>query len=188
MNCMFFGYEILPAQIQAVNPVLILLMIPIFSYGIYPLAAKYFDVTPLRKVGVGLLLAMIAFVVISLAQVRIDRGEIPHFSWQILAYVIMTAAEVLVSITVLEFSYTQAPKKMKSFVMGIFLFFSMAMGNLFTALVNEYITMQKAAGSKVLAGANYFWFFTAVIGVTTAVFLIWSQFYRGRTYIQGEQD
>jgi proton-dependent oligopeptide transporter, POT family len=100
----------------------------------------------------------------------------------------MTAAEVLVSITVLEFSYTQAPKKMKSFVMGIFLFFSMAMGNLFTALVNEYITAMKAAGSATLQGANYFWFFTGVIGVTTLIFLVWSQFYRGRTYIQGEND
>jgi POT family proton-dependent oligopeptide transporter len=188
MDCGFFGYEILPSQIQAVNPILILLFIPVFSYGIYPLAAKYFEVTPLRKVGVGLFLATLAFTVVSLAQIRIDRGETPHFSWQILAYVIMTAAEVLVSITVLEFSYTQAPRKMKSFVMGVFLFFSMALGNLFTARVNEYISVQKVAGSAVLQGANYFWFFTAVIAVTTAVFVIWSQFYRGRTFIQGEQD
>jgi POT family proton-dependent oligopeptide transporter len=186
MDCMFFGYEILPSQIQAVNPILILVLIPIFSYGIYPFAAKYFAVTPLRKVGVGLFLAVVAFAVVALAQVRIDRGETPHFSWQILAYVIMTAAEVLVSITVLEFSYTQAPKKMKSFVMGIFLFFSMAMGNLFTALVNEYITAQKAAGSTVLKGANYFWFFTGVVAITTLIYVVWSQFYRGQTYIQGE--
>ena len=188
MDCNFFGYAILPAQIQAVNPVLILLFIPAFSYGIYPFAAKYFEVTPLRKVGVGLLLATVAFIVVALAQVRIDRGETPHFSWQILAYVIMTAAEVLVSITVLEFSYTQAPRKMKSFVMGVFLFFSMALGNLLTAQVNEYISVHKVAGSAVLQGANYFWFFTAIIAVTTAIFVIWSQFYRGQTYIQGVQN
>jgi POT family proton-dependent oligopeptide transporter len=187
MNCMFFGYEILPSQIQAVNPILILLMIPAFSYGIYPFAARFFEVTPLRKVGIGLSLSVVAFAVVALAQMRIDRGETPHFSWQILAYIIMTAAEVLVSITVLEFSYTQAPRKMKSFIMGIFLFFSMAMGNLFTALVNEYITAQKAAGSTVLQGANYFWFFTVFVGVTTVIFVVWSQFYRGRTYIQGTE-
>jgi len=188
MNCNFFGYEILPAQIQAVNPVLILLFIPTFAYLLYPLAARFFEVTPLRKVGVGLLLGTLAFVVVALAQERIDHGETPHFSWQILAYLIMTAAEVLVSITVLEFSYTQAPRKMKSFVMGVFLFISMALGNLFTARVNEHISVRKAAGSAVLQGANYFWFFTAVIAITTALFIVWSQFYRGRTYIQGEQD
>jgi POT family proton-dependent oligopeptide transporter len=188
MDCMFFGQEILPSQIQAVNPVLILTMIPLFAYGVYPFVGKFFEVTPLRKVGAGLILAMIAFVVVSLAQVRIDLGQKPHFSWQILAYVIMTAAEVLVSITVLEFSYTQAPKKMKSFVMGMYLFVSMAMGNLFIALVNEYITAKKESGTATLQGANYFWFFTGVIGVTTLIFLVWSQFYRGRTYIQGEND
>ena len=75
---------------------------------------------------------------------------------------------------------------MKSFVMGIFLFFSMAMGNLFTALVNEYISAQKASRRHRPGGANYFWFFTAVIGVTTAVFVVWSRFYRGQTFIQGE--
>jgi len=101
---------------------------------------------------------------------------------------IMTAAEVLVSITVLEFSYTQAPRNMKSFVMGVFLFISMALGNLFTAQVNEYISARKAVGSSVLQGANYFWFFTAVIAVTTAIFLVWSKFYRGQTYIQGQQS
>lgn len=188
MNCMFFGYEILPAQIQAVNPVLILLFIPLFSCFVYPLAAKMFAVTPLRKVGVGLLLATLAFAVVALAQERIDRGESPHFAWQIFAYVIMTAAEVLVSLTVLEFSYTQAPRKMKSLVMGVYLCISMALGNFFTAMVNEYITDQKAAGNAVLQGANYFWFFTIFIAVVTAMFLVWSQFYRGRTYIQGEDD
>ena len=43
-------------------------------------------------------------------------------NWQVFAYIIMTAAEVLVSITALEFSYTQAPKAMKSFIMGLFLY------------------------------------------------------------------
>jgi POT family proton-dependent oligopeptide transporter len=77
---------------------------------------------------------------------------------------------------------------MKSFVMGVFLFFSMALGNLFTARVNEYISVQKEAGNAVLQGANYFWFFTAVVAATTAIFVLWSQFYKGQTYIQGEQD
>jgi POT family proton-dependent oligopeptide transporter len=187
MDCNFFGFEILPSQLQAVNPILILIMIPIFAYGIYPFAAKFFEVTPLKKVGVGLLLATASFAVVALAQERIDAGETPHFAWQILAYIIMTAAEVLVSITVLEFSYTQAPRKMKSFIMGLYLFISNSLGNLFTAQVNERITAAKQAGASLLEGANYFWFFTAFIGVTTLLFLVWSQFYRGRTYIQGTE-
>ena len=50
----------------------------------------------------------------------------------------LTAAEVFISITALEFSYTQAPKKMKSLILGFFLM-SVSMGNLFTAGVNHFV-------------------------------------------------
>jgi POT family proton-dependent oligopeptide transporter len=69
----------------------------------------------------------------------------------------------------------------------LYLFISNSLGNLFTAQVNERITAAKQAGASLLEGANYFWFFTAFIGVTTLLFLVWSQFYRGRTYIQGTE-
>ena len=37
------------AQIQVVNGLLILVMVPIFTFGIYPLWGRFFRVTPLRK-------------------------------------------------------------------------------------------------------------------------------------------
>jgi proton-dependent oligopeptide transporter, POT family len=116
-----------------------------------------------------------------------DAGGKPHFMWQVFAYVLMTSAEVLVSITALEFSYTQAPRKMKSLVMGVF-FLSITAGNLLTSGVNKYISTQKDAGNLVLQGADYFWFFTAIMAVSAVVYVIWSQFYRGQTYIQGEDE
>jgi POT family proton-dependent oligopeptide transporter len=80
----------------------------------------------------------VSFVVVSLSQEAIDRGEIPHVGWQILAYFILTSGEVMVSIVALEFFYTQAPKKMKSLMMAIFLT-SVSVGNSFTAIVNHVI-------------------------------------------------
>src|SRR5204863_2446537 len=124
-----------------------------------PLLRRWFIPTPLRKIGIGLFLTALAFVIPSLVQESIDNGAAPHFMWQVLAYIVMTAAEVMVSITGLEFSYTQAPKKMKSLLMGVF-FLSITAGNVLTALVNNYIAGQKLAGTLVLQGANYFWFFT----------------------------
>ena len=53
----------------------------------------------------------LAFAVGSLSQEAIDRGETPHVGWQLLAYLILTSAEVMVSIVALEFFYTQAPRK-----------------------------------------------------------------------------
>lgn len=187
LNCNVFGYEILPSQIQAANPLLVMIFIPLFAYVIYPFMNRFFEMTPLRKIGLGLIITAPAFAVVAWTQMRIDGGETPHLIWQILAYVIMTAAEIMVSITALEFSYTQAPKKMKSFIMGVYLL-SVTLGNLFTSSVNKYISTKKVEGIEVLTGSSYFWFFTAVMGITAVIYLIWSQFYQGQTYIQGEAD
>ncbi|MDA1015469.1 MAG: POT family MFS transporter [Planctomycetota bacterium] len=110
-------------------------------------------------------------------------GHRPTIVWQLLAYLLMTAAEVMVSITCLEFSYTQAPNSMKSFIMSLYLL-SVSAGNLFTAGVNHFI--QAEDKSSTLEGASYYWFFTAVMLFTAVLFVFTSQFYRGKTYIQEE--
>jgi POT family proton-dependent oligopeptide transporter len=180
-----FSQQDFPAQLQTANSVMVLVLIPAFTYGLYPLLARWFAVTPLRKIGIGLFLTVLAFVIPSFMQESIDRGGMPHFLWQVLGYVVMTSAEVMVSITVLEFSYTQAPRKMKSLIMGVFLL-SITAGNFLTVGVNWYITRTKDAGTPILQGADYYWFFTALMAVTAVAFVFWSQFYRGQTYIQGE--
>ena len=138
MDRNIFGLEILPSQIQAANPFLILVLIPLFTFLIYPLIEKKIRLTPLRKIGTGLAIMAAAFMIVSLSQEAIDRGEVPHVAWQLLAYLILTSAEVMVSIVALEFFYTQAPRKIKSLMMAIFLA-SVSVGNSFTAVVNNWI-------------------------------------------------
>ena len=187
MDRRLFGKEYTPEQFQAVNPIMILVFIPLFSYVVYPLLGKLFVVTPLRKIALGMFLTVPSFGLISMAQEQIDAGGRPTIWWQLGAYAILTAAEVMVSITALEFAYTQSPRKMKSFVMGLYLLFSIALGNLFAAQVNDYITRREKAGSPVLEGASYFWFFTVAMLVMAVIFAVYSRFYRGQTYIQGEE-
>lgn len=110
-------------------------------------------------------------------------GYKPSVGWQFLAYFILTAAEIMVSITCLEFSYTQAPKKMKSFIMSVFLL-SISLGNAFTAIVNAYI--QNPDGSSKLAGSNYYWFFTIAMLVTAVFFIPVARRYPVKNYIQEE--
>jgi POT family proton-dependent oligopeptide transporter len=188
MDCTIFGHSFLPSQFQAVNPILILIFIPLFSYAIYPLLGKWFEVTPLRKIGIGLFLTAASFAIIALAQHRIDAGLTPHVIWQLVAYAVLTAGEVMVSITALEFSYTQAPRKMKSFIMGVYLLVAIALGNIITALINGYIKEQQKLGVTLLQGASYYWFFTGLMLATAVIFVIWSQIYRGATFIQGEDQ
>ncbi len=138
MDRQWLGMLWLESQIGAVNPILVMLLIPIFQFGLYPAINKVFTLTPLRKISIGLFLAAASFALSSLIQEWIDTGSRPSIAWQILSYVILTAAEVMVSITGLEFSYSQAPKSMKSVVMSIWLL-SVSLGNYVTAAVNHFI-------------------------------------------------
>ena len=138
MDREFLGVEWLESQVQAINPLLILAFIPLFSYVIYPAISKVFPLTPIRRISIGLFITVAAFGLSGLIESWIDQGLTPNIRWQLLAYVIITAAEVMVSITGLEFSYTQAPPQMKSFVMSLFLL-TVSVGNVFTAIVNNVI-------------------------------------------------
>jgi POT family proton-dependent oligopeptide transporter len=185
MNRQVLGYEILPSQVGAMNPILVLILIPVFTYGVYPLSARFVTVTPLRKIGAGFFVTTLAFVLAAWIQLRIDAGGRPHVAWQFLAYLVLTAAEVMVSITALELSYTQAPRRMKSVVMAGFML-SVVLGNLFTAAVNFFIA--NPDGTSRLAGAEYFWFFTAVMLAAALLFVPVALIYRGATFIQGSDE
>ena len=181
MDRTLFGVEVLPAQIQAANPLLVMLLIPVFSYGVYPAVERFWPLTELRKIGLGMFVTAAAFAIPTWVQIQIDQGGQPTIAWQLLAYLLLTAAEVMVSITCLEFSYTQAPRKMKSFVMAFFML-SISAGNLFTSAVNFFI--QNDGGGDRLSGADYYLFFTVLMLATALLFSLLARFYRGDTYLQ----
>lgn len=131
------GYQMLPSQIQVVNGLFILVMVPIFSFVIYPLMGRFFTVTPLRKIGIGLFVIAASYLIVASIENEIMHGRSVSLWWQILAYVVLTAAEVLISITALEFSYKQAPLKVKSFIMAATYLLAVSIGNAFTAQVNS---------------------------------------------------
>ena len=182
INLGFTKFEILAGQVQTVNTIFLLLFIPVFNYWLYP----FFDgiglkTTPLRRLGVGLVLTALSFVIIALIQANIDGGGSPSIWWQIFAYMVLSAAEVLVSITGLEYAYTNSPKSMKSTMTGIW-FLVVSAGNLFTATINGYIS-EGGFLAHHLKGANYEWFFVAIIAIFVIVFMFVSPRLKERNYI-----
>ncbi len=147
MDLRFLGMEWLPSQIQSLNSVFVLTFIPLFSYLVYPMIDRVWNLTPLRKVGLGLFIMVSSFALVALIQSWIDAGEKPSISWQILAFALLTVAEVMVSIVALEFAYTQAPKTMKSLLMCYYLG-AVALGNLLVAQVNHFIQIPSAAAEQ----------------------------------------
>ncbi len=184
MDRVIFGYTVLPSQIQATNPLLIIILVPLFSALLYPQLNRLFELTALHKMAIGMFVTVFAFAISSWIQVRLDAGEQPHIIWQMLAYLLLTAAEVMISITCLEFSYTQAPRTMKSFIMAFFML-SIALGNLLTSMVNFFI--QNQDGTSKLAGADYFWFFTGLMLITTLFFMLIIRSYKETTILQEER-
>uniref|UniRef100_A0A4W6G5B0 Solute carrier family 15 member 1 n=1 Tax=Lates calcarifer TaxID=8187 RepID=A0A4W6G5B0_LATCA len=73
MDGNFGALVIQPDQMQTVNPILILTLVPIMDSLIYPLIKKCgLNFTPLKRMTVGMLLAAIAFVCAALVQIQID--------------------------------------------------------------------------------------------------------------------
>lgn len=183
MNLRWLGFTWLPEWPQAINSVLVMVMIPLFSYAIYPAIERIVPLSPLRKIAIGLFVTALSFVVPAWIEMRITGGFRPSLGWQALAYVFLTAAEIMVSITALEFSYTQAPKEMKSLVQAIFLL-SISLGNAFTAVVNWFI--RNPDGTSKLPGASYYWFFAIAMLVTSFLFIPVAQWYKPKDHIQNE--
>ncbi|XP_011172407.2 solute carrier family 15 member 1 isoform X2 [Solenopsis invicta] len=68
------SFVLLPDQLQAINPLLIMIFIPIFETFIYPAFDKiHFINTPLKKLVVGGFLASVAFIVAGVVELQIEN-------------------------------------------------------------------------------------------------------------------
>ena len=160
----------LASQVAAIwNPLFILLLIPLFSYFVYPFLGKFFEVTPLNKMSLGFGVMTFSFCIVSVLQNTIDAGFYPSVGWQVLGCFFLTIAEVMISITCLEFAYTQAPQAMKSFVMAIFLL-TVSLGNLLTSQVKFFLI--KEDGSTRMSIGEEFWFWTIIAFITALIFFL----------------
>lgn len=172
------GWTLEAESLQAANPLLVLLLIPLSTYVIYPFLSRFMVLTPLRRIGMGLFMAVPSFLILAWLESRIGAGETPHLLWQAGSYVFITMAEVMISITALEFSYTQAPKASKALMLGLN-FSAVSLGNLFTALVNKF-------GASSLTGPKYFLFFAGFMAVAALVFVAVARAFKPRDILQDE--
>ena len=171
-----FSFTILPEQVQALNPIMVMCLIPLTSMFFYPAIEKLgFEMTPLRRMGLGMFIAAVSFVIVAIAQERIEAGHTVSIMWQVVAFLVLTLAEVMVSVTGLEFAYTQAPKSMKSVIMGIWLL-TVSLGNVLTAAMFHTFSGMDLSLS--------FWVFSAMMAAAAMLFSISSMFYTYQDFTQ----
>jgi POT family proton-dependent oligopeptide transporter len=172
-----FGTRLNAAQIPSLNPVLVMLLIPLMNALVYPAFDRAgVRTTPLRRMTAGMLIASLSFVAVALVQREIDaRGAgVVHVAWQLVPYVLITLAEVLVSVTGLEFAYSQAPARMKSTIMS-FWNLMVAVGNVFASFMS---------GLERLPLQQFFWVFAGLMLLAAIIFGIRARYYVARDQVQ----
>ena len=176
MNLDFWGVHWEASQISALNPIMVMILIPVFAKWIYPGLENVLKLkmTPLRRMSGGMVIAAASFAAAALIQLSLDSGHKISVAWQFWPYLLLTIAEIMISITGLEFAYTQAPRSMKSTIMSFWLLTIFA-GNLLTAYVDKINKFQ---------GATFYWFFTVMMLIVSGIFMWMASNYKVREYIE----
>jgi POT family proton-dependent oligopeptide transporter len=171
-----------PAQMQALNPILVLLLIPFNNLVLYPALRRLgIEVTTLRRMGFGIAFSGLAWIAAGMIQLAIDGGSAVSVTWQVLPYVLLTFGEVLVSATGLEFAYSQAPASMKGVIMA-FWYLAVTVGNLWVLLANASVrhpvVIERIAETGLSESAFLMFFFAAFALVSALIFAWYARGYR----------
>lgn len=165
------GLEIPAGSVSTLDALLVLLLIPVFAVVVFPaLERRGVRVTPLRKMTVGMFVMVFSFVAAAAVEAALEAGLAPHVAWQVPQYVFLAVGEVLVSVTALEFAYSQAPAHMKSVIMAMW-YLTIWAGSLLTAAV---------AWLNRFHGVAFFGFFAALMLVAAIAFALVAWWYPGR--------
>ncbi|KAF2144555.1 uncharacterized protein K452DRAFT_266481 [Aplosporella prunicola CBS 121167] len=173
--------------INNMNPLSLVIFIPLFDNFVYPALRKaHINFTPLKRIGVGYILATCAMICATVMQHYIyklgacgkhmnscedaDGNAIvsPINVWaQTLTYVLIGIAEIFTMITSLEYAFTKAPKNMRSVVTAIYLFM-----NAISSAINQALL-------PLSEDPNLVWNY-AVSGILCAIggVVFWISFHR----------
>lgn len=199
-------FNIKAEQMGIINAVLILILIPVFDKLVYPVfGCIHVKCRPLVRIFWGMILGVISFLMAAILQfVIVKKGTfIPnpidpmtemcvdgcvHILAQFPQYLVLTCGEIMLSITGLEFAYSQAPPSMKSVCQAAWLL-TVAAGNLIVIFFNEMDFVRKVvSGSKVKNGYVNAWNFVMWSGILTIGALLFALLAWRYEYFENENQ
>lgn len=170
-----FGLKIGAEQMQSANPLIVMILVPLFTLLLYPSIGRL--ASPLRRMSYGMFLAAASYLVVAALQRQIDAGAHISVLWQTVPYVILTAAEVLFSTTGLEFAFREATPELKSTIMSFWLL-TVTMGDLFVVTVTKLFASGTDHATSVSAGR--FLQYAGLTFIVAILFSVVASFYRYR--------
>jgi POT family proton-dependent oligopeptide transporter len=176
-----WGLKIGAEQMQSANPLIVMILVPVLTLGIYPRLGRL--VSPLRRMAYGMFLAAASYLVVAALQKQIEAGAALSVLWQTFPYLILTLAEVLISTTGLEFAFREAAPGMKSTIMSFWLL-TVAFGNLLVTAITKVLS--HADNPAAAVSTSRFLLYAGLTFVVAILFSIIARNYRYRDAAAGQ--
>lgn len=182
LDLQLFGVPVDPDQIQAFNPLFIMIFLPLIT-----LLWRFVNVRATDKMLIGFILTALTMGLHALAGYLAEStGSKQSLWWQVIAYLVLTWGEILISVTGLELAFTAAPQSMKGFITACWLL-TVGIANL---LINAPFTRlypSTEPGLHFATASGYFLFLTGTMVLVTILFVfVARQFNRGLAEWQEE--
>ncbi len=171
------GLEIGAEQMQSMNPLIVMILVPLFTLGIYPRMGKF--ASPLRRMSYGMFFAVVSYLVVAALQKQIEAGAQLSIMWQTVPYIVLTAAEVLLSTTGLEFAFREASAELKSTIMSFWLL-TVTVGDLFVVGITKLFSEAGAGNHAASVSADRFLLYAGLTFVVAILFSVIASTYKYR--------
>ncbi|HWO57824.1 MAG TPA: oligopeptide:H+ symporter [bacterium] len=166
-----FG-RIPPDSIQGLNSILIVVLSPLFAC-IWSRTDRdeTHRLSSPKKMLIGFVMVVMCMAVMAVAGFAAQTAKV-SILWEVGAYILMTMAELCISVIGLQLAFEEAPERMKSTITGIWLC-TIFMGNLLAGIFSRYYTQ--------MTPGIYFSMMTAmIVAVTITFFFVGRRFERRR--------
>ena len=127
------GVDVMAPIFQQFNPCFVVALTPVSMAIFGALAKRGKEPSAPRKIGLGMLVAGLGYVVMILASIGIGAGDRVSPNWLVSTYLILTFGELLLSPMGISFVSKVAPPKYKGLMMGGW-FVATAVGNLLVSI------------------------------------------------------
>lgn len=129
------GLEILPGQVQTLNPLFVFILAPIFAWMWVKLANRGLEPSTPAKFGISMLLIGAGYVLFSFG-LGIDDSTMKSFFWLVLIYFFLTTAELCLSPVGLSMVTKLSVSRIVGMVMGTWFLFT-SLGNYVSGVIGK---------------------------------------------------
>jgi len=171
-----FGTSLPPDLLQAINPVLIIVLLPPITMLWHFLARIGYDLKPTSKMLIGFVLTTITMAIMSAGGFLAAEAGRVSVLWEVVSYLLITVSEICISVVGLELAFTAAPATMKSFVTACWLL-TVFFGDIFNAQITP-LYGEKVFGFELSPGRYFALFALGMVPVTAAFVIVARRFNR----------